>query len=241
MTESIHSASDFETPAGIAEITAGAESDASPPANALTLQQLRDGSSPTRPPELVAHQFEGAGWMYSRVVKLQSFYYYSAKPEPFLDEWTSRSDKPGEVCDGGYIDRSYAQYDEGRWVFAFRANGTPPPPFTHSCRLASLRDGRMEYKVNGPAGDTLFPTDDFGRRGDLEMDVVEVVPKVIAIGARRSLQAHGTISTLIRYGDLVAFRPPERYAYIKWDGMAAFGGPDGNTTRVDCLWCVVPA
>ncbi|MFI6586191.1 hypothetical protein [Embleya sp. NPDC050493] len=240
MTEDVRSAADFEAPDQVAEITdTSIQANPDRPANALTLQQLRDSASPNLPAGLKADQFEGGGWMFSRLVKLQSFYYYTSKPEPYLDEWTSRPDKPGIRADGGLIHQPYSQNNEAKWVFAFRANGTPPAPFTHSCRLASLRDGRVEYTPNGPAGDTIFPTDIFGRRGDPELDVVEVVSKVLAIGSRRAWQQLGGIRSLARYGAMTPVPPPEERAYIKWDGAATFGVQ--STTRVDALWCAVPA
>ncbi|WP_328412111.1 hypothetical protein [Nocardia sp. NBC_00403] len=238
--EKIQSFDSFDSPDSISEITdRPAEAKApSLPSGLLTLPQLLDGCTTTLPTHLqpFANQLEGGGWRYSRTVEILSYYYISTEQNAYLDAWTSRSDKPGERCDGGYINQDYANYNDGRWVFCFRTNGTPPSPFTHSVRLVSLRDGRLEYMY--PGRNTVFPSDIFGRRGNPEMDLYEVVPKVFIIGSRHNYTQTGNTGSLGRYGYMRPVPPPENHAYIKWDGMATMR--ESLTTTVDRGWCLQP-
>jgi hypothetical protein len=238
--DKIQSFDSFDSPASVPEIADQRAEARAPslPSGLLTLQQLLDGCTTTLPTALqpFAGQLEGGGWRYSRTVKILSYYYISTEQTPYLDAWTSRSDKPGERCNGGYIDQNYANNNEGRWVFCFRANGTPPSPFTHSLRIVSLRDGRMEYVY--PGRSTVFPTNVFGNRGNPEMDLYEIIPKVFIIGSRHNHTQTGNAGSLGRYGVLKPVPPPENYGYIKWDGMATIR--DTAMTTVDRGWCLQP-
>ncbi|MFD3686716.1 hypothetical protein ACFWTE_18075 [Nocardiopsis sp. NPDC058631] len=234
--------SDFPPLPTAPEITqeSAARADALPP-DLLSLAELLDACTTTRPEALApfAGQLEGTGWTYSPAVQILSYYNITSEgSEPYLDAWTSQvttSDDEGNYrWDGGALSKEYANQDAGRWILCFRANGTPPGPFTQALRLVSLRDGRLEFAYAEDI--TVFPTNIFGSRGNPEMDLYEIIPKVFVIGARQGYDQVGHGCHLGRYGSMRDVPPPEERAYVKWGGAATIRVKAGTT--VDYGWCL---